>query len=102
MEPIGPVQTRPIGHAARTQQDRACGALEYAAGRYQQDWGAQHIVSHALRRGIGDAYAAFVGQVDSIKHDEYGLALYALDRTYNKNVKQVWRAGATFHPASML
>lgn len=66
---------------------------------------ARHVVNKALRRSIADAYAAFVGQVDQIPNDAYGLALYALDRTYSPkpvtvstSVRKVWEKLPWSHP----
>lgn len=52
-----------LGQQSRLRQDRASGALDYVAGRYNTKDGARHTVNNALRHGIGDAYAAYVGQV---------------------------------------
>uniref|UniRef100_A0A6U0Z7P2 Uncharacterized protein n=1 Tax=Polytomella parva TaxID=51329 RepID=A0A6U0Z7P2_9CHLO len=67
---------------ARTQQDLKSGARDYVSGRYNSKFAAQHVTRKALRSSIADAYAAYAGQVLSLPDDTYGLALYALDRTF--------------------
>mmetsp|Transcript_5339 Transcript_5339/g.14349 ORF Transcript_5339/g.14349 Transcript_5339/m.14349 type:complete len:659 (-) Transcript_5339:321-2297(-) len=70
------------GRVARAREDAANGASHFIAGQTRLDSSAQHIVSKALRRSIADAYAAYTGQVDALPSDDYGLALYALEKTY--------------------
>ncbi|KXZ54297.1 hypothetical protein GPECTOR_5g383 [Gonium pectorale] len=52
------------------------------AGRYRELFGTHHLVRKGLRRSIGDAYAAYVGQVVHLPDDLYGIALGALDRAF--------------------
>ncbi|GLI71271.1 hypothetical protein VaNZ11_016393 [Volvox africanus] len=68
---------------SRLRQDKASGALNEVAGRYRVLYGSHQLVRKGLRRSIADAYAAYVGQVVNLPEDTYGMALRALDRTFN-------------------
>eukprot|EP00798_Chlamydomonas_sp_ICE-L_P005070 gene5068-34865_t len=81
---------RPCMHAyegkqARENLDQASNARRHVSSIAKEKTAARNVVNSALRRSIGDAYAAYVGQVNQLPDDAYGLALYALDRSHNKN-----------------
>eukprot|EP00198_Chlamydomonas_reinhardtii_P005716 XP_001695052.1 predicted protein [Chlamydomonas reinhardtii] len=59
------------------------GGLSGVASRYRTLFAGSHIVRKGLRRSIGDAYAAYVGQVVNLPDDTYALALRALDGTFS-------------------
>ncbi|KAG2488932.1 hypothetical protein HYH03_012553 [Edaphochlamys debaryana] len=78
-----PTRSQLSAAQSRLRQDKASGALYEVAGRYRVLFGGHHVVRKGLRRSIGDAYAAYVGQVINLPQDTYGLALRALDANYN-------------------
>ncbi|GLC41996.1 hypothetical protein PLESTF_000109100 [Pleodorina starrii] len=78
-----PTRSQLKGAQSRLRQDKASGALDEVAGRHRVLFGAHQLVRKGLRRSIADAYAAYVGQVVNLPEDSYGLALRALDRTFN-------------------
>jgi hypothetical protein len=53
-----------VGSISREHQDKSSGALEHVKRHYTKNKHGIHQVVHAaLRRSIGDAYAAVVSQV---------------------------------------
>ncbi|GIL79995.1 hypothetical protein Vretifemale_9220, partial [Volvox reticuliferus] len=78
-----PLRSQLEAAQSRLRQDKASGALDEVAGRYRVLYGSHHLVRKGLRRSIADAYAAYVGQVVNLPEDTYGMALRALDRTFN-------------------
>ncbi|PNG99383.1 hypothetical protein TSOC_014841, partial [Tetrabaena socialis] len=83
-----PTRSRLKGAQATLRLDKQSGALQEVAGRYRMLFAGQHLVRKGLRRSIADAYAAYVGQVVDLPHDTYGLALMALDRTFNGSYRR--------------
>lgn len=59
----GPWETNSAGDASRLRQDLASGALHYVAERAKLKNNARHVVNAALRKGVCNAYAAYVSQV---------------------------------------
>ncbi|KAG2453136.1 hypothetical protein HYH02_002462 [Chlamydomonas schloesseri] len=78
-----PTRSQLAGAQSRLRQDKRSGALMEVAGRYRTLFAGHHIVRKGLRRSIGDAYAAYVGQVVNLPEDTYALALKALDATFS-------------------
>ncbi|KAG2437364.1 hypothetical protein HXX76_006019 [Chlamydomonas incerta] len=78
-----PTRSQLAGAQSRLRQDKQNGALMEVAGRYRTLFAGHHIVRKGLRRSIGDAYAAYVGQVVNLPEDTYALALRALDSTFS-------------------
>ncbi len=47
--------------------------LVQVAGKYRTSFAARHVVNNALRKSIGDAYAAYVGQVRVVVRQSGGI-----------------------------
>ncbi|GFR47601.1 hypothetical protein Agub_g9336 [Astrephomene gubernaculifera] len=78
-----PTRSQLKGAQSRLRMDKRSGALDEVAGRYRALFAGHQVVNKGLRRSIGDAYAAYVGQVVNLPEDTYGLALRALDASFN-------------------